>query len=174
MIPGKDEFTIIFSKNASSWGSYSYDAKEDALRVTAKPAKSDYHEWLAYEFTEREPARATVALKWEDLQIPFSISIDNAPAVYVAALRNELRGSTGFDWHNQENAAEYCLRNNVNLPEAEKWAQAATEPQQGGDENFTTLMMLSRAQEANGRQAEAAKTLDPGGEEGRLIRAASR
>lgn len=160
MIPGKDEFTIIFSRNSSSWGSFSYDPKEDALRVTAKPSKSDYHEWLAYEFTEREPARATVALKWEDLQVPFTITVENAPALYVAAMRNELRGSTGFDWHNYDNAVDYCLKNKVNLPEAEKWAQTATVPQQGGAENFSTLMMLSRAQEANGKQDEASKTMD--------------
>ena len=63
MIPGKDEWTIIFSKDANAWGSYWYDAKNDALRVKTKPAKSEYHEWLTYEFTERDPAKATVALE---------------------------------------------------------------------------------------------------------------
>ena len=29
-IPGKDEWTIVFSKNYTSWGSFTYDAKEDA------------------------------------------------------------------------------------------------------------------------------------------------
>ena len=57
-IPGKEEWTVIFSKNHTSWGSFSYDAKEDALRVKAKPEKSDYHEWLTYEFTDRQPDRA--------------------------------------------------------------------------------------------------------------------
>src|SRR5262249_14185033 len=33
-VPGKDEWTVIFSKNSTSWGSFFYDAKEDALRVT--------------------------------------------------------------------------------------------------------------------------------------------
>ena len=37
MIPDKDQWTIIFSKNSTSWGSFSYDEKEDALRVTATP-----------------------------------------------------------------------------------------------------------------------------------------
>src|ERR1017187_5811555 len=71
-ITGPDEWTFIFSKNASSWGAYWYDPKEDVLRVTAKPAKSEYHEWLTYDFVEREPAKATVALKWEELQVPFA------------------------------------------------------------------------------------------------------
>src|SRR5215472_5224960 len=30
MIPGETDWTIIFSKNSISWGSFSYDRKEDA------------------------------------------------------------------------------------------------------------------------------------------------
>src|SRR6201996_7522330 len=31
MIPAADECTVIFSKQAGAWGSFSYDQKEDAL-----------------------------------------------------------------------------------------------------------------------------------------------
>ena len=54
MIPGQDEWTIIFSKNSTSWGSFFYDPKDDALRVKVKPAKSEYHEYLTFEFPERK------------------------------------------------------------------------------------------------------------------------
>ena len=33
MIPGESEWTVIFSKNATAWGSFSYKQDEDALRV---------------------------------------------------------------------------------------------------------------------------------------------
>lgn len=33
MIPGETEWTVILSKTSSSWGSFTYDQKEDALRV---------------------------------------------------------------------------------------------------------------------------------------------
>ncbi|MGE5049225.1 MAG: DUF2911 domain-containing protein [Deltaproteobacteria bacterium] len=158
MIPGKDEFTVIFSRNSSSWGSFSYDPKEDALRVTAKPQKSDYHEWLTYEFTEREPAKATVALKWEDLQIPFTIAVDDAEAIYVAEMRDALRGPTGFDWHNLVQAANYTAQHKVALADGLAWAQRAVNPAVGGNENFTTLVTLSRLQDLNGRGDDAKKT----------------
>jgi len=64
-------------------GSYWYDPKEDALRVIVKPAKSEYHEWLTYEFTEREPAKATVALKWEELAVPVRIAVPNVNDLWV-------------------------------------------------------------------------------------------
>src|SRR5262245_54751129 len=35
MIPTAKDWTIIFSNQAAAWGSFSYDPKEDALRITA-------------------------------------------------------------------------------------------------------------------------------------------
>jgi hypothetical protein len=160
MIPGADEFTVIFSRNSGSWGSYWYDPKEDQLRVTTKPAKGEYREWLTYEFAEREPAKATVALKWEELQVPFTITVENAPALWVDAMRSQLRGNTGFSWQNWKQAADYCYQNKVNLPEALVWAEKATSPNFGGSETVPTLLTLSGLQAANGKDAEAAKTFD--------------
>ena len=157
-IVGADEWTFIFSKNATSWGAYWYDPKEDVLRVTAKPAKSEYHEWLTYEFVEREPAKATVALKWEELQVPLTIAVDDVPARWVAKMRDELRGYTGFSWQNWQRAADYCLQNKINLPQALDWAQRATGPNFGGAGEVLAQTTLARAQAANGRDAEAAKT----------------
>ena len=37
MIPGESEWTVIFSKDHTSWGSFFYNEKEDALRVKTKP-----------------------------------------------------------------------------------------------------------------------------------------
>src|SRR5689334_5443810 len=37
MIPNQDSCTVIFSKTNTGWGSYSYDQKDDALRVDVKP-----------------------------------------------------------------------------------------------------------------------------------------
>jgi len=160
MIPGEAEWTVIFSRNSNSWGSYWYDPKEDALRVTVKPVKSEYHEWLTYEFTEREPEKATVALKWEELSVPVRIAVPNAKELWVVSIRSQLRAGLGFDGHYLQEAADWCLQNKVNLPEALAWAEKAMTPAVGGSETFSTLSTLWRAQLANGKEAEAAKTLE--------------
>src|SRR5215813_5065221 len=46
MIPNADEWTVIFSKNSTSWGSFTYDQAEDALRVNVKPRATEMHEAL--------------------------------------------------------------------------------------------------------------------------------
>ena len=157
MIAGPEEWTVIFSKNADSWGSYFYDKAEDQLRVKVKPAKSEYHEYLTYEFDERKPEQATVALKWENLQVPFTIKVDNATDLYLAQIRNELRNDTGFQWVNWDNAARYALR--AKRPkDALEFADAAVNRGGIGVANFRTLNTLADAQEAANMTAEAKLT----------------
>jgi hypothetical protein len=57
MIAGPEEWTLIFSKDSNAWGSFYYDPAADALRVTVKPRKHEYREWLTYEFPTRRPSR---------------------------------------------------------------------------------------------------------------------
>ncbi len=64
-IPTADQWTIIFSKNSTSWGSFSYDEKEDALRVTVKPHAAEFVEALAYSFDDPKPDSVAVTLRWE-------------------------------------------------------------------------------------------------------------
>jgi len=158
MIPGQDEWTIIFSKNSTSWGAYYYDSAEDALRVKVRPVASEYHHWLTYEFTDRGLDRATAALKWELLAVPWTIAVDDAVGLYVENLRRELRTSPGFTWQAWEQAARFCLDRKVNLKEGLAWAQNAAGLPFVGQENFTTLRTLADLQSANGLAAEAGKT----------------
>jgi tetratricopeptide (TPR) repeat protein len=158
LIAAKDEdWTLILSNNSTSWGSFFYDPKEDALRVKVKPVPSEYHEYLTYEFTERKPEQATAALKWEDIQIPWTISVDNATDVYLSRIREELRNDNGFAWQNWVGAAQYALQ--VKRPnDALEFAEAAVSRTFVGQENFQTLNTLATAQEAAGKTAESKAT----------------
>jgi len=159
MLAGKETFTVIFSKNSSSWGSYWYDPKEDALRVDVKPVKNEFREWLTYEFLEREPAKATVALLWENLKVPFTVSVDDIDAVYLAKLREEIRGK-GWNWQDLQAAAAWALGTGKNLDEATVWAKRSVSAPFVGNENFQTLSTLAMLEMATGKSAEADKTFE--------------
>lgn len=75
MIPSEKEWTIIFSKNNSAWGSFSYKPEEDALRVTVTPVAAPFQEWLTYGFDDLAGKSATAFLFWEKLKVPFKISL---------------------------------------------------------------------------------------------------
>lgn len=159
MIAGKETFTVIFSKNSASWGSYWYDPKEDALRVDVKPVAGEFREWLTYEFLEREPGKATLALLWENLRVPVTISLDDPDAPYFATVRDELRGAAGFDSKSLRAAAQWALGTGKNLDEALGWARRAADTATGGEESFATLSTLGLLESATGKTAEGDKTL---------------
>ena len=82
-IPGKDEWTIIFNNDPGQWGSFSYDAAKDALRVKTKPqAAGDNQEWLVYTFDPVTDNSATVNLRWEKVRVPFTVEVKDVKAAW--------------------------------------------------------------------------------------------
>lgn len=159
IIAGKDEWTVILSKNSTSWGSFFYEPSEDAQRITVKPVKHEYREWLTYEFTERRPTKATVELQWEDIAAPWTIEVDNVNELYISKLREELRTVPGFNWQAWVNAAQHTIQTNSHLEEGLEWAEAAISRQFVGTANFATLSTKAQVLEKLGRTEEAAKQM---------------
>jgi tetratricopeptide (TPR) repeat protein len=156
MIPAAGQWTIIFSKDTGSWGSFFYEEGHDALRVQVTPAKHDYREWLTYEFTERRPTEATAELQWEDLSVPFKIKVENASDIYISKLKEELPGVPGFDYKSYDAAAQFCLQAKTNLDQAMQWAEAAINMPGVGQKNFTTLSTKALVLSATGNNTDAA------------------
>jgi tetratricopeptide (TPR) repeat protein len=152
MIPTADSWTIIFSKAADSWGSYTYDQAEDALRVTVKPHASDMQEALEYSFGDLQPAAATVAMKWEKLTVPFRILVSDEQTV-LPYIRRKLRGFQQYFWGPPNEAAQYCLEKKIALPEALKWAELSIQ----AEERFENLATKSDILKAMGKNDEAKK-----------------
>ena len=151
-----NEPTLIFSKNASSWGSYFYDDKEDALRVKVKPSALDKSvEWLKYEFMNETENSATVALQWEKMMIPFKVEVDFINA-QLESFRKELRTDRGFIWESWNQAAAWCVEKNVNLEQALVWADTATSAIFGGDKAFQAWSTKAQILEKLNRSADAA------------------
>jgi hypothetical protein len=154
MIPGKEEWTLIFSKNSSAWGSFFYEESEDALRVNVKPRKHDYCEWLTYEFTVRRPNETTAEMQWEDLAVAWNIKA-KVNDVYLSGIRRELTGAAGFKFDAYMAAAQFCLTANTDLEQGLKWAEAAISTPLIGKANFDTLSTKAQLLAKLGREPEA-------------------
>lgn len=150
-----NESTLIFSKNSTSWGSYYYNDKEDALRVKVKPVTTDKStEWLKYEFLNQTENAATITLEWENLMIPFKVET-NYVEDQLASFRNELRSERGFFWLAWDQAAQWCLQHNVNLDQALQWADSASGQSFGGAALFGPKSTKAQILVKLGRTAEA-------------------
>lgn len=153
MIPTADSWTIIFSKANKDWGSYSYDQKEDALRVTVKPRPSgDSHEALTYEFADLQPNSTLVTMHWDKLAVGFKVTTDREAT--LSRLREQVRGQGKFTWDGWRDAAEWCADNNTNLEEALRWTDQSIQV----EERFENQMTKARILTALHRDAEAKAT----------------
>ncbi len=166
MEPGEEEWTVIFSNNSTAWGSFFYDASEDALRVKVKSGPAEYREWLTFDFIDKQLDSATAALHWEKLRVPFVVSVPDSVGLYVETISKELQNAPGFTWQNWAAAAQFILQRDsedAHLERALEWAdQAANAPFGIGQKNFTTLQTkaqvlakLGRGDEAEAIMAEA-------------------
>jgi len=154
-MPTADQWTIIFSKNSTSWGSFSYDEKEDALRVTVKPHPAEFEEALAYTFEDLKPDSAAATLRWEKIAVPFHISAD-VNAIVLRSMQNQLRNTGGFTWAGFDEAANWLIDANQNLDQAMKWEDRSIQI----EERFENLLGKSQILELQGKkqEAEAMKT----------------
>lgn len=154
----------IFSNHSKGWGSYQYDPKDDALRVTVNPQPAPYTEFLTYGFDERRPDSAIAFLQWENKRIPFKIEAPNVNQLYVDQMRKELQEWPGFNYQNWQTAAQFCADNKINLEEALVWAdKAISEPFRNaalGQQDISTLGTRAAVLEAMGKAADADATMD--------------
>ena len=150
MIPNEDQWTVIFSKMHTAWGSFSYDEKEDALRVTVKPQATSLHNALVYDFDQLQPDSVVVTMSWDKVAVPFKVAV-NLPQTVQASLNNQLRGLSQYTWDAWDDAATYMVDNKMDLNEALKDVDKSIQ----NEERFENLMTKSRILDAMGQKDQA-------------------
>jgi tetratricopeptide (TPR) repeat protein len=152
LIPAQGQWTVIFSKNSTSWGSFTYNEAEDALRVTVKPQTTDLHEALSYDFDEVQPDSAVVTMRWEKIAVPFKVAI-NVSNVLEQSLHKQLRGIAQYTWDGWNDAADYMVSHKMDLNEALRYSDQSLVIEQ----RYENLTTRSQVLDALGRKDEAAK-----------------
>jgi hypothetical protein len=150
MIPGEKEWTVIFSKDARAWGSFSYKQEDDALRVTVTPQSAEMHDALAYDFDDVKPDSTVVTMRWEKVAVPFKVHV-NVNDIVTASIHEQEYGMNQFYWEGWDDAAAYFLANKIHLDEAlqdeDKSIQA--------EERYDNLLNKAKILGAMGRTEDA-------------------
>ena len=142
MIPAADQWTIIFSKNSTSWGAFTYNESEDALRVNVKPQAAEMHDALTYDFDQLKPDSAVVVLQWEKVAVPFKVGVD-VHDVVQASLKKQLRNLSQYTWISWDDAANYLLAEKVALDDALKYTDKSIETEDRYDNEMTKSQVLA-------------------------------
>src|SRR6266446_7008558 len=150
MIPGENQWTVIFSKNSKDWGSFTYKQDEDALRVNVKPQSAEAHDALAYDFDDLKADSAVVTMRWDKVAVPFKVEVKVNDLV-TASIHRQLHGLNQYYWEGWDDAAGYFLANKMNLDEALKDEEQSIQI----EERYDNLMSKSRILDAMGRKDDA-------------------
>ncbi len=153
MIPGKEEWTIIFNKDHKAWGSYFYNPAKDLLRINVKPQQSQFQEWLNFGYENLTPGSCEAFLQWEKIKIPFKIEFDKHK-VTLEHYKDLLTGYAGFFQEGWAQIADYCLNNNYNLNEGLVFINKSM---QLGGNSFGNKMIKAQLLLATGKNDEGNK-----------------
>ena len=150
VIPGEREWVFVLSNVSWAWGSFTYDAAEDAVRATVPAQDAPHAEVLTYTLDAPTADSVAVTLHWGTRQASLPVKVKTHDVV-LASLRRELRGPAQFGWQGWNQAARYCLTNKVGLDEGLAWADRSL----GIAANMTNLMTKAGLLEAKGEAAQA-------------------
>ena len=157
MAPGEKAWQVIFNRNSEAWGSFFYEPELDVLKVEVKPEPTDFfREWLTFEFDDRQLDTVRAVLHWENLRVPFRVSVPNQPELYHQAMTRELTGSVGFSFQNLVQASQWASQQDAYHEDALRWADAAVTANAG----FQTLSNKAQVLSRVGRGEEAMEILE--------------
>lgn len=152
---GQEKATLIFSKYNTAWGSFYYNPKDDVLRVEVPVLKmKESKERLTFEFSEQTDTTAVVSMLWEYVKIPFTVGVDLKKEQITEYRRAVNNGGFYVYWQNMQQAAKYCLINNVNIDEGLTWAERSINDF-FGESNFVTLTTYAGLLEKKGQKVKA-------------------
>ena len=150
---GKDEWTIIFNKISAQWGAYSYDQKDDVLRVPAKSTKlAQPVETLTIDINDIRDESATLNVSWENTRValPFQVDVVGPVKAQIEAVMASAEAKKPY-----VPAAMFYLDHNLDLKKAAAWMEAAIAAQ---PDAFYLVYRLAKVQAAMGDKAAALAT----------------
>jgi hypothetical protein len=121
-IPTTGDWTVIFNTKADQWGSYAYDEKDDAARITVKPMANPHTEWMQFSITELGAEKATLALDWEKIRVAIPIEVKTID-IALAGCREAMANLKADDYRTAYRCASFAFDNNVALDEGKAWLE---------------------------------------------------
>ncbi|MCM3876567.1 MAG: DUF2911 domain-containing protein [Thermoanaerobaculia bacterium] len=158
ILPSEAEWTVILSSQSKAWGSFTYDQKEDVARVAVKPEPADFVERLSFTFDDPANDATVLSLRWEKVRVAVPIKVDTK-AVTLASIREQLRGLPRFSWQGWNQAAAWCMRNDITTDEALAWADRSISMQKTFPNLRTKAALLEKKGDAKAAAALRAEAL---------------
>jgi len=164
-IPGRDEWTVILQKAMKQWGAYTYDPKNDVVRVKAPATpRVEPVETFTIGFNDLTDESATFYLLWDKVRVPVTLKVD-VVGVVVPQVKAAMEGP-GRKPYLQ--AAMFYLDHDIDLPTASAWVDAAIaeKPDELFYYYYQKARILAKLGDNPGAQAAARQSTELAAKEG--------
>ncbi len=124
-IPGKEEWTIIFSRDAWHWGHFEYTDRYDELRIKVKPqALKEQVETFTIQFANVCTSCAEVQMMWDFTRVSFRIStaVDKKVMADIKTFTSNPEARMAGEYYL---SAKYYLDTDRDLKQAMEWIDKA-------------------------------------------------
>ena len=120
-----DEWMIILNQDAKQWGAYTYDAKNDVVRVPAKIQRlAEPVETFTIDINDMRDDSASLVLAWENTRVAVRFEVDAVNAV-VAQIDAALATGAKIPVNRLAQAAIFFGDHGIRLTQALEWMDAA-------------------------------------------------
>jgi hypothetical protein len=157
-VPGPDEWTVILYTNTALWGSFKYDAKDDFVRVKAKPVKlAEPVETFTIDINDIRDESATLNLIWEKTRVPVKLEMDLTARLVpqIEALMAESGGQKPYF-----QAAQFYFDHGQDLQKALKWVDAAITQREAHYIVYLKAKILAKLGDKPGAIAAAKRSME--------------
>lgn len=125
-IPTASSWTVVVNKVTGQWGAYTYDEKNDLVRVTVKPvALPELVETMTIGLIDVRDDAAVLAIDWEKTRVPIKIETD-----IVGLLVPQIEAAMAAEGKKPYfQAAMFYYEHNLDLKQAVSWINEAVKEQ---------------------------------------------
>ncbi|MEP5611607.1 MAG: DUF2911 domain-containing protein [Cyclobacteriaceae bacterium] len=155
VLVSEKEWTMIFS-TGKSWGSFNYDPKNDALRVTVNTEVIPHQEWLSYNFANPKSQEVDVELRWEKTMASFTVKTDALANTILTVQEKEEK--TAGDY--QDLAEAIVKKDPSKIADALEWIDKSIELKPSFYNKMVKVKLLLLNEDKKGAEALKKQALD--------------
>jgi tetratricopeptide (TPR) repeat protein len=112
---------------------------------------ADNQEWLMYSLDPVTENSAQVNVRWEKVNVPFTVEVKDVKALTLEKARAALAAAKPDDWQIRAQAANFALQNKLNTEEAMQWLDQSIKIR----ETFSNVGLKAWTLAEQGKTAEA-------------------
>jgi hypothetical protein len=122
-----DRWTAVFNRDAEQWGAYSYDERQDVLRLEVPvDTLCTPEERLHYYLSDNDLDAGTLCLRWDTRQLCLDFSVPVLEQIESRLAESLATTPAGEAWRRYAEVADFLRAYESFLPEALTYAIAST------------------------------------------------